>query len=313
MEIIASHAIVDVMSFNIIKTHIHDYYNAILNKQTLNYDVLPYSEYVQQILRNSRTITSLQMQDVFKINEFCKQVDESDQRIVQEFVNTHKKLDKNEKKNFFSHYDIDFKLIGDEHVWDISFNLYCRLMSKLFGTTELPIFLLSYGRRYGNHSYFNTVGEFLDLLPLYIKYNPNDPLKIMDEVIGKISFARKHSLNVLNTLLASNGADNGWQDINNKFRAIFGTRKFSCNIFNFAEKFTAEDFKSFIENADLYFQTQTNTSYFECSVRYTNDVLRFIISSPFYVDDKLFSEAFDTNFMQEIKSKLVSAQNVGTY
>jgi len=249
---------------------------------------------------------------VYKVAEFTRHIQHSNKHLLKNHLEPYKKRTNTEitgNEKYITHHDIDFRLIGDEFVYNISFLLHCRLMSMLFESKTVPVFLLSYGRQFGKNYYFHTVGEFLDLVPLLIEYdesNPYNAARIMDQVGYKLKYARDHSFNMLNSLLSDPGTDKDWLDLHDTFKPVVEDRNYSINVFNFIEKFGTKDFHNFVENYELFSRIQTNTPTFDCSVLYTDEILRLIITSPFHIDEEIFKKAFDVEFIQQLTPQLLA-------
>ena len=66
-------------------------------------------------------------------------------------------------------------------------------------------------------------------------------------------------------------------------------------------------FNNITENGELISQSRTNTPYLECAIHYTDQVMRFTVTSPFFIAEEIFKSALDVEYLQQLKPQLQTA------
>lgn len=86
-------------------------------------------------------------------------------------------------------YSIRFKYRDDDlDVFKNALHMYSSIISGLTGSNKLPVCMLSYGRKYGNESFHDSIGEFVDILPILVDVeNICSTLKKLDEQIDYLN------------------------------------------------------------------------------------------------------------------------------
>jgi hypothetical protein len=79
-----------------------------------------------------------------------------------------------------------------DEVWWTYFKSFAGILASYLDTYELPVALVHYGREYGQESYYDHVGEFLDLIPILVHadFTQEDLLQYLD-------FTKRHSINFM--------------------------------------------------------------------------------------------------------------------
>ncbi len=76
--------------------------------------------------------------------------------------------------------------------WQLAFLLYTLLLNRYVHQPRLPVEMLYNGRHYGPHTYFHTVGEFLDIIPLAVPVDEKNPWHMVEYVQRRVDLAAEH-------------------------------------------------------------------------------------------------------------------------
>jgi hypothetical protein len=267
-----------------------------------------YSGFVNQINNSVNTTASDEVETKYNMGDFYHQMVEADVSLKEKFS---KHFENGLQKPFVLNQLVDINGIEEKNLWDLCFTLYGKLLSELFNTNRVPLFLVSFGRKYGKTTYFNTVGDFVDILPLLIATDSADPMAISQSANTLIEFAQDKSLSFSNIALTSNFKYAGWQKISNMLRSLLVNRVLSFNIFNFLGKSTEEDFVKYSDYERMLMESSTyDSGYINCSIRYTNSKLLFSFKSPFPVEAHIVEKIFNKAAIHELKTVLTSVDPV---
>lgn len=287
LQIIASHLIADLMSFNILKNNIDSGYHELLSGNEMSLpQIKPYKDYINQV-QLLKLPKPEEIESIFEVYEFCKNLEEANKTVIKQYITAEGLDSGNLQRQPTSMYNIVIKNVEEKDVWDVSFYEYCKILKIIFNSTKIQVFLLSFGRKFGNDNYFNTIGEFLDLLPIQIDLSSNDEHKIIETVNEKRNYINQHSLSFINTIFSENNNDKKWQKISSAFKPLFSNKNHAFSVFNFLGKFSNEEYKYINETSEKV--SKMNPSlYIECAVKYTNEELLLTIFSPFAIDESVF-------------------------
>lgn len=156
-----SHCIFDYMSSEIIQRKISTYYNCISrDKKIKGNSDKEYRDYIQQIEKGPVNMTDKELMDRFKLRDFY---DISGRLVMfcNHFNNTG-------YTSIVRQIKIRNKSIKSEEMLKISLKLVIEFFNKYFGVSKIPIWMTNYGRRYENEKYFETIGEFVDYIPILL-------------------------------------------------------------------------------------------------------------------------------------------------
>jgi acyl carrier protein len=192
LAISLDHSIFDAMSREILEKQILDYYRLDENKGAAAQEkVRPYVQYIEQISKGPQQISPAEMIEMFDLKEYCNAQTQI-ARIIDE-----------KRNNQVRCVDVGIKIsehMGEEKVWELSCHLFAAVLKQYFGLTKIPIKVISYGRKYQGNSYFDTIGEFLDLIPVLVNTGEESTAKILENIHEKVELASKHNINFMSLL-----------------------------------------------------------------------------------------------------------------
>jgi amino acid adenylation domain-containing protein len=183
------HAIFDGMSIEIIKNKILQYYDCIWKGNTIPSEAIaPYSQYVAQLDKGPRHVTVDEIIQQYELEEY-----DYHKNIVAD------KLAPNESGRLGAYdYQLPF---GDgvkpEKTWEIAFYVFSSALAEYLSVPKLPLNLVNFGRRYQDTTYYETVGEFLDIIPLLVPVDDNRVRQTVESVKNKLHFAARHNINFI--------------------------------------------------------------------------------------------------------------------
>lgn len=155
-----NHLIYDRMSFDIIKRDFVRYYKALENGEAVDsLKPLHYQDYVEKLGNGPIGITQDEVMDSFRLEEYGVMKCEME-----------KALGKGDAEcAYWCEYSAQFDgVLNEEQSFEIAFAVAVKLISQLVGQRMLPVNLVYNGRKYQSSDFHNTVGEFLDLIPLLV-------------------------------------------------------------------------------------------------------------------------------------------------
>lgn len=135
-------------------------------------------------------------------------------------------------------------------LWDISYKLFIRLMWHVFRLKEISAAILVANRKSNPDHFFDTIGEFLDLLPIsdycVPKKNYKDVEVLLDVMANNhISFVE---------FIYNKGGEGKYGDINQMFRKI-KEKKLQLPVFNYVSLFDEAVNEKFITYNQKEFTT----------------------------------------------------------
>ncbi len=182
-----NHLIFDAMSGEIAKSNIlQGYYSC----SSVNQSEYPsYSSYARQIYMGPIGISDKELIDRFKLEQFHE--------VNLKLAEKYKQMDIVRTKIYL---DIPDKItqLNEQMIWNISYKLFGKIICLVFDLKVFPFSLLVVQRKYGDEEYYNTMGEFVDILPLI---DTSECQISFDHIKENINFMSEKNINF--TLLFS--------------------------------------------------------------------------------------------------------------
>ncbi|UCH96927.1 MAG: non-ribosomal peptide synthetase, partial [Candidatus Aminicenantes bacterium] len=197
----ADHIVYDAMSGQIVRTNIDRCYYSKEETEGIEKsngsNGRSYEEYVNQINKGPQQVDEGTIIEMFELDDFRNSIIEVNRIFKQK-----------RSIRFVTHeIDIHFKDIStpadDKKPLEISLKIYALLCKALFGIEKVPLLFFNFGRKYEDKTFFSTVGEFIDLLPMVVNTNNSDNNihNITAKIEEKIAFASKHNINFMTTVM----------------------------------------------------------------------------------------------------------------
>jgi hypothetical protein len=193
----ADHTVYDAMSNQVVRSDIHSfYYGKEEETDTARLNGRNYEEYVKQINKGPQHVEEEKIIEIFQLNDFKDSIARV-KRMFKEY----------RSDRYVTHeININYKDIftssppGENLSLEISLNIYALLCRALFRIHKVPLLFFSLGRKYEDKSFFNTVGEFIDLVPILVDTDSDIP-NITGKIEEKIAFASTHNINFMTTVM----------------------------------------------------------------------------------------------------------------
>lgn len=188
------HAIFDGMSGDIIESQLLQYYKDSENAYTLRDYNESYESYFQQLREGPKKIDEDTIILSFELQKF--------KEYTIDFI---KSIEKYKLNNYMQYifeipFDKEIEPEQTDEMWNMAFNVVVGFMKEHLEIKSIPVTLFNYGRSYNGKSYFNTVGNFLDFIPIVIESDQYQVEDIGSLIKEKLHIASKHNIN-FNTLL----------------------------------------------------------------------------------------------------------------
>ena len=152
LYLIISHVVFDGMSCEVVKSEIiRKYYDPLYNV-----NVKSYLRYISDLNKQAMNISEDELISKFSLREFSDLIMKNDMELKEGF---------NIKRSCFSLKE-KVKNISGEEIYDIAYKLYVKMQQINFDTSDIAFAIMANGRNYGENKYYDTIGEFIDILPV---------------------------------------------------------------------------------------------------------------------------------------------------
>ncbi len=221
LYLIISHVVFDGMSGEVVKSVIMNHYYG-QNSNGVN----SYFEYIANLNESSLKISENELIDRFKLKEF------SDLDLGYKVKNIKGILF---KRSCFSLEKCE-KILSESEIYDITYRLFVNMQQINLNSNNVKFAIMTNGRKYGKKKYYETVGEFIDILPIIEDSSSNCK---NEELAELISYKDENCINFL-TLINSDEMGKKYPEIFECFDKI-RTGKEIISIFNYLGIYEAND------------------------------------------------------------------------
>ncbi|MDQ0493228.1 non-ribosomal peptide synthetase [Paenibacillus brasilensis] len=190
------HAICDRVTSEVAERQMLACYRSLLQNQSFPTDEgKPYAEYVKQIQSGPKRITEQELMTSFQLEAFQK----SKQDLLRSL-----KLRTSTEAYLFS-----VSIPAENPSLELALSVYTRGLQTYLGMDKLPLLFLYDGRRYDEAAYYNTVGEFIDFVPMLMDMKQN-PDEMLQSVRSRLDLLKRHTINFMD-LLTSPAYKKQWE------------------------------------------------------------------------------------------------------
>lgn len=158
--------------------------------------VKSFRDYLQQLARGPQGITRERLVQVFDLARYQRAKEAVEARIVarrQDRIQTLR-------------YALDLDRWGlsddDEATWEITLAVLCCTLGRFLEQDAVPLKLIYQGRQYQDLSWFDTLGLFIDVLPLLVPVERDDPAAMIEGIRRKIRCVNRFNVNFMNMLMS---------------------------------------------------------------------------------------------------------------
>ncbi|MBU3090546.1 amino acid adenylation domain-containing protein [Clostridium sp. CF011] len=280
-----NHAIFDAMSGEIVKGSINEFYNRILDGEVIGMENSnQYQNFIEQIRKGPVNISDEELVKKLEVGKYVQYTN-----LLNEKINKY-----NRDKSTYIKFEIEKQEgVSEDNAWEVAFEVLNIFIQDYMGVKNLPIMFYYYGRNYENKGYFDTVGEFIDMIPVFIdgKLELSNMVQVTQDAIA---LSETHNINF------SNLATNKSQQVRTPkiCRFVTETNEKSSIVFNFQGKLEEKEMKLF---EDVLYERLMHELNMEESVnihfmtRYSNNKIQVDINIPFDTQDNTIIEFFKSN------------------
>jgi len=282
----ASHIMFDAISKDIVIKKVMEIYDDIRSGKDIKRCTKNnlYKEYVNQIEQGPKEIKP---EDIIYTFNLEKYVD-----YVEEFSDITKNM---EIKHTAYEFRIDKKDFDQENLMGKLFALFKISFEKIFNSSKLPLSIVNYGRRYMSNTWYDTIGEFLDFIPMIFDENYND-CNIEQKINGIIKLSNVKNINFFR--LMYEGVDGSYIKLKKLMRRVYNK---PLIFFNFQGNFNEEDsgaYNKYLEVDNFSEKENSLNSYF--AVQNYKEFIKIRIDLPFNFEINHLEQVF-MNSMSELR------------
>lgn len=285
LVMVFSHVIFDRVSGETVKSQLMELYEDLLYHRPVKQEQLnSFSAYSSHVRRGPQRIDESALIRRFELEAFYS----SKQAL-------RKKLKGLESDVSYS-FNVIVPLPGaDDHEYALqkAVAVYAKAVQHYFELEMVPLLLVSEGRQYENRRYYNTIGEFNDMIPMVVDPGQS-AAAIIDSVTRRLEQAKQDNVNFLNLLL-NPACSSSWEETIRLMDAGVNFGNFDLLMFNFLGNKPEEE----VYDQEEFIQTGPNPlpvySLLNCICTTVKEQLVFMIRCSYRIDidqlRKLFSAA----------------------
>ncbi len=268
------HSIFDGQSREVLRRNIITTYQSIEKNEIVAIDnSQPYSDYTQQIKKGPVNINEQEIIDAYRLYEYNQYKAQVEDKFISK-----------ESGNLVS---LDYEIArknenSDEKIWELAFQICSQFFKNYLEVEKIPVKIVYYGRHYEGNSYFGSIGEFLDLLPVIVDTNDTTFASQSHHVHQIIDMATNHNINFLSLYLN--------ETLNTKYPEIvklISSEKLDpfdpMIMFNYQGKFNEKEFKIgrrvSHESESGQRKQESRIASFEFNASYTSDKIMFHLAT----------------------------------
>ncbi|MET1255508.1 beta-ketoacyl synthase N-terminal-like domain-containing protein [Aliikangiella maris] len=204
------HSIFDNMSGQVMQRHILDDYDARLMAEyqpSAQSHIKSYDFYLENLNKGPQGITEEKLIQLFELNQFNQAKLAIEQKIIQSKneITANTKL-KNKNQFKYWQYKITLPSINgyeeEDLAWQITTAGLSYSLARYFGQAEIPMKLLYQGRKYHDISFFDTLGLFIDVVPLLIDTTEKNPTSLIGRLSEKLQYINRYNINFMNMVMS---------------------------------------------------------------------------------------------------------------
>ena len=182
-----SHLIFDGMSGEILKAELAQAYERGEHYQSVSYEHVQYHDYTELVLQGPQHITDEELSHRFELEQFS-----SASQQVQQSTS----LVRNQYSKWEGYFEYEHLEKADSST---SMNVLLQLSAKVLGAyfkiSNVPFWLTHYGRQYGEHYFYEQMGECIDQIPLVIATD-----QALPDLPALLNTVTTHHINFFNLL-----------------------------------------------------------------------------------------------------------------
>lgn len=200
------HSIFDNMSGQVLRRQLVDRYKALKSGTTASLPpIKTFKDYMDQLKFGPIGITPNELIDLFELKEYGVARNKVEKHII---ANRQSKINRLQ-------YTIDLSTLditdNEEAIFEKTIQLLGYSLAEYLDIERVPLKLIYQGRKYHDLSFFDTLGLFVDIVPLLLNVNES-PKTLIGNVRKKLEYLNRYNLNFMNMLLNFNMLIK-WRDV----------------------------------------------------------------------------------------------------
>ncbi|WP_270169864.1 amino acid adenylation domain-containing protein [Paenibacillus sp. SYP-B4298] len=181
------HAICDRVTTEIVERQLVSCYRHLLLHQARpSEEVKPFADYVKQVQRGPQRISEQELISTYELGAFHRSKRDALQRLE------HRTSDES--------LSFSVALPTREQSMGHALSIYTKGLQTYLGMEHFPLLFLYDGRRYEQYTYYNTVGECIDFVPLFMDAGWQ-PDQIMRSANARLELLKERNLNFMHLLI----------------------------------------------------------------------------------------------------------------
>ena len=290
------HSLYDVMSLKIIPNSLLSNYSKVFqgNKESIKIPT-SYQQYAIQVSKGPINIVTEEIVKVFKLDKYS----DKKEGLVE-------LLKKKQKKINYINYKIPLnESVEEDAIFELSLEFFIKVLSKYLNYSSLSFSILSFGRNYCGVKYYETIGEFIDIVPMYFSADINQN-ELRTILRNRIKTIEDHNINFMN-IWQDPFLNTQWSKLVNYFLPVIDQASFYDLIFNFQGEHNEEEIEAFEKRLKEQVQSgQVMNSMFSvmAEVKYSSNYIHFSlitkIEDNMEIFNKIMGDIFDKSINRMI-------------
>ncbi|TKI71788.1 non-ribosomal peptide synthetase [Lysinibacillus mangiferihumi] len=187
--------------------------------------------------------------------------------------------------------------------WEATIYAIKEFSNVYFNTTNLPILLLNYGRKYQDKAFFSTIGNFLDIVPVLIDKDISDTSSFVRNQLKMVSDNNINFASIVYDQKIRDSYKEVFNTINPYERTTFLLNYHGKGKQEKVQLFNRFNMKKGLGHSNIKKSLISNGIMFD--VLYTDEILRLSITSPFIIDERQIKSKLEA-YLLNSKGKDVS-------
>jgi acyl transferase domain-containing protein len=190
------HSIFDNMSGQVLRRQLLNRYRELVagNRAQMGY-IKSFHHYLKQLNRGPQGISKQKLIELFELKEYEKSKISVENLIAERRQPSVKSM----------RYELDlqqFQLSDDDNTtWELTVTILSCVLGRFLNQEKVPLKLIYQGRQYQDLSYFDTLGLFIDILPLLVTVDRENPASMIESIARKVRFVNRYNVSFMNMLL----------------------------------------------------------------------------------------------------------------
>ena len=266
-----NHAIFDAMSGEVVKRRLLELYHQCIDKTAAVYRTQrDYEEFVNQTRLGPVNITEEKLVDIFE---------------MERYKNALKKLETSLagfSKKHSTYIRFEMEELDGNNAWSSAFETLRLFARDYLNLQDIPFMIYYYGRKYMDNEYFDTVGEFIDMIPMTASVQDTSGM-IQEKSQRVIAYSEKYNVNfsALTLHQTKKPLEKLWQQVDE-------TISKTSVVFNFQGKLEESEmsvFERFLYDRLMQELNMEEAKNIHVMTRYSNNKIQLDINLPFEVND----------------------------